>query len=113
MDPCIFYRDGIILISWVDDCLIFTKSEKVAKEYIESMHQQFTLTKEGDISAYLGVKLQIDDVTDTVTMSQPFLIERIIESLGNTISDANVKDTPAVYKEILHKDADGPEHKKT
>ena len=55
--------------------------------------------------------MELNKEDDTVTMSQPFLIDRIIELLGSAITDANVKDTPAVYKEILFKDEDGPERK--
>lgn len=48
---------------------------------------------------------------DTVTMSQPFLIEQILDLLGDAVKDTNIKDTPAVYKEFLTKDEDGPERK--
>ena len=112
VDPCIFYREGVVVISWVDDCLIFAKSKEIADSLIEELQSNFTLTEEeGGVTAYLGVKMELNEEDDTVTMSQPFLIDRIIELLGSAITDANVKDTPAVYKEILFKDEDGPERK--
>ena len=46
-----------------------------------------------------------------MTLAQPYHIERIIQELGSAVKDANVKDTPAVYKEILHKDENGPNRK--
>ena len=92
-------RDGIILITWVDDCLIFAKNEAIASTFIKEMQQQFVLTEEEDVSAYLGVQMDINESDDTITMTRPFLIERIISSLGSAIADANTKDTPAVYKE--------------
>ena len=46
-------------------------------------------------------------------MTQPFLIQRITDLLGSAITDANTKVTPALYKEILHKDEFGPERKQS
>jgi hypothetical protein len=47
--------------------------------------------------------MELDEETGTVSMTQPFIIERIIGLLGDAVKEANIKDTPAVYKEILHK----------
>jgi hypothetical protein len=113
IDPCIFYGDGITIITWVDDCLIFSKNKQIADDLIKGLDTKFSLTEEEDVSAYLGVKMEIDKDKNTVTMSQPYLIERIINLLGDAISQANVKNTPAVYKELLHKDEHGPERKQT
>lgn len=110
-DECIFYKQGITIITWVDDCLIFAKEKSLADTLIADLQKQFTLTEEGDVSAYLGVQLNIDNVNGTVSMAQSFLIDRIIELLGDTVKQANVKDTPAVYKEVLHRDELGPERK--
>ena len=113
IDPCIFYRNGVILISWVDDCLIFAKDKLLADELIAELQGQFTLTEEEDVSAYLGVMMDIDKEKDCISMTQPFLIQRIIDLLGDSVSEANVKKTPAVYKEILHKDEEGPERRQS
>jgi hypothetical protein len=73
------------------------------------LKENLTLSEEDDVSAYLGVKMKIDKDNNTVSMTQPFLIDRIIELLGNAVKDANTKATPAVYKEILHQDKEGPD----
>ena len=111
LDPCIFYRDGVTIVIWVDDCLIFAKDKATADQLLTDLRTKFTLTEEDDVSSYLGVKMRLDDENDVVEMTQPFLIDKIIESLGDAITDANTKPTPAVYKEVLHKDEDGPERK--
>jgi hypothetical protein len=113
IDPCIFYKDGVTVITWVDDCLIFAQKKSLADELILNLKEKFTLSEEDDVSAYLGVKMKLDEESGKVTMSQPFLTDRIIELLGDSVKDANVKDTPAVYKEILHKDELGPERKQS
>jgi len=113
IDPCIFFRDGVILISWVDDCLIFAKSKELADELITELQSKFSLTEEDDVSAYLGVQVKIDTENDTISLTQPYLIQRIIDALGTAVKDANIKSTPSVYKEILHKDEDGPDRKQS
>ena len=75
------------------------------------LNKKFTLTEEEDVSAYLGVQVTMEDKEDTISLTQPYLIQRIVDALGPAVKDANVKTTPAVYKEILHKDEDGPERK--
>ena len=60
IDPCIFYKDGIILISWVDDCLIFAKNKSYADDLIKNLQSLFTITEEENVSAYLGVELIVD-----------------------------------------------------
>ena len=37
VDPCIFYKEGITLITWVDDCLIFAKDKDLADKFIEQL----------------------------------------------------------------------------
>ena len=99
-------------IQFYVDCLIFAKDKALADDLIINLRKKtFTLSEEEEVSAYLGVKMKIDKEANTVSMSQPFLINRIIELLGDAVKDANVKSTPAVNKEILHKDEDGPEQK--
>ena len=111
VDPCIFYKDGVTLITWVDDCLIFARKKEMADEVINALRNKFTLTEDEDVSAYLGILMKLDEENDTVEMSQPFLIQRIIDLLGDAVKDANIKDTPTVYKEILTKDDEGPDRK--
>ena len=101
----------MILISWVDDCLIFAHKKELADQLIENLNKKFISTEEEDMSAYLGVQVKMEDEEDTISLTQPYLIQRIVEVLGPAVQDSNVKSTPAVYKEILHKDEDGPERK--
>jgi hypothetical protein len=104
VDPCIFHKEGFSLIVWVDDCLIFMKKKDLADTLIKDLQRQFTLTVEEDISAYLGIQMKWDKDNGEVTMSQPFLIKRILDLFGDAVKDANIKDTPAVYKEFLNKE---------
>ena len=70
----------------------------------------FEITDEGSASLYLGVEVKKLD-NDTYSLTQPYLIQRIIDSLGNAVRDANTKPTPAVHRQILSKDLNGSERK--
>ena len=75
---------------------------------ILSLHggeEDFKFTDEGSIDKYLGVEIkQIDDKSFELT--QPFLIERIINFLGLENGKTHEKLTP-VGKPLLNKDLDG------
>ena len=118
IDPCIFYKKNCVILVYVDDCLVFADKRETADKLIEDLLKAYSLTDEGElgiegetVSSYLGVKVHYDKENGQITLTQPFLIERIIELLGNAVQDANVKRTPAEYKRPLHKDLDGPDRK--
>jgi hypothetical protein len=48
VDPCIFHKEGITVIVWVDNCLIFTKNKNLADTLIKDLQSQFTLKEEED-----------------------------------------------------------------
>ena len=103
-DPCVFYKKGIIVLCYVDDCLLFAQEQKDIDELIASLKQDFNCTDEGEADRYLRVKIKSED--GKMTLKQPQLIKRIIELLR--LTDANPKGTPVV-KPLLNKNADGKE----
>ena len=89
IDPCIFYKEGVILISWADNCLIFVKQKELVDQLIADLNRNFSHTEEDDVSAFLGVQVEIDKNTDKISLNQPCLIQRIIGSLRAVVKDAN------------------------
>ena len=92
-----------MIATHVDDCMMFAKDHTKVKEVIKSLEDGFKLTDEGDLSACLGIDIT-KSKNNTWILSQPFLIERIVKTLGLE-EDSNVHDTP--YVEILTSDKDG------
>ena len=103
VDPCLFFKKDSVIVTYVDNCIIFAKDHSKVKEIIKSLESNFKLTDEGDLSAYLGI-----DITkyreNSWTLSQPFLINRIIKALGLE-DDSKTHDTPAT--DVLTSDKDG------
>jgi len=116
VDPCIYLKDGLIVLTYVDDCVIVGNSMKEIDSFIKSMMEgpeQFILTDEGDIDKFLGIDIRHLS-KNKFEIVQPFLIDRIVTLLGlkNNEFDVttNSKATP-VGKPLLNKDLEGKPRK--
>ena len=103
VDPCLFYKKDLIIMTYIDDCIIFAKDHNKVKEIIKLLEDNFKLIDEGDLSVYLGINIPRNS-NRTWTLSQPFLIERIIKALYLE-DNSRVYDIPAT--EILTSDKNG------
>ena len=110
VDQCLFIRNDCILVTYVDDCLLFSRDNKVIDSVISLLEKDFVMTDEGEVTKYLGVDVKRSSDGSLIELRQPYLIQRILETLK--ITDANHKTTPST-KPLLHKDADGSERKDT
>eukprot|EP00957_Ditylum_brightwellii_P155298 11822222-Ditylum_brightwellii.AAC.1 len=62
-DQCVWKRDSIVIIVYVDDCLIFGNEKGEVDSIVEMLGKIFDITDEGEtIEEYLGAK--IDHNTD-------------------------------------------------
>ena len=104
IDHCVFLKKNCVVLVYVDDCLIFHKTQNGVLDCIKSIDSQFDITREGSIEKYLGVKIQWHN-DGTIELTQPFLIDRILQLLG--LSTSNPVNIP-VTKPLLHRDKDGP-----
>ena len=106
VDPCLFCKKNLILITCVDDSIIMSPDEKVINGFISDVKRDCTLEDEGDIEHYLGINVT-RPAKDTIKLNQPALIQRIIDSMK--LTDQRVHDTPA--DKVLHRDANGDPRK--
>jgi hypothetical protein len=116
IDACLYYKKGMIVLTYVDDCIIIGDKMKEIDEFVKSMQngpENFILTDEGDIDKFLGIEIEYLD-SNRFELKQPFLIERICRTLGLIDNDwdvaANTKSTP-VGKPLLNKDLNGKPRK--
>lgn len=105
VDPCVFFKKGIMILVYVDDCLIFSKDQKLTEETYQCLKKDFDLNDEGSIDKYLGIDIKRQK-NGTIHLTQPSLHNQIVESMPG-ISNSNPKYTPAIAKELLHKDVEG------
>jgi len=69
------------VISYINDCLVFYKNKSVLEELILSLKDKFKLTNEGDLATFLGININ-KTKHNTLELTQPHLIERIIKAVG-------------------------------
>ncbi len=104
-----FYKEGIVVLVYVDACVIISLKEKAIIDFIESLKvgpEKFTLTDKGDIKAYLGMDF-VFNKDGSFEMRQPFLIQKILDLVGLD-GNASSRPTPSILP-LLHKDVSGIE----
>ena len=107
VDPCMFYRDSVIFVVYVDDGIFLgPNSNDIDKAIAELKAEGFDIEDQGDIADYLGVNVERVD-GDKIKLSQPHLIDEIIRDV-NLSSRAQSKSTPAAPTKILHRDQSAP-----
>ena len=72
--------------------------------------EKFVFTDEGSIYKYLGVNIEQLSDKSGFKMTQPHLIQRILEAANIDLSTTNSRPTPAVNP-LLLRDKKGPEQK--
>ena len=110
VNTCVFLRNDSIIICYVDDVLIFSKSNEVINSILEALKSQnFVFTIDDNVDEYLGI--QISHKKDGLTQfSQPFLIKRIIQAIPG-MQEANMSHAPMSLTLILTKDLKGKPRK--
>ena len=68
------------IVTYVDDCLIFSPEKEQVNLLIKQMGEHFTMTDEGSVENYLGV--EVEKKQGSITLSQTFLIRRIWDAIG-------------------------------
>jgi len=97
-DLCFFHQGELILVCYVDDCLIFAHQKDDVNKLIATLQENFVLTDEGDITMFLGIQVEKWDNKEKegLQLSQPHLMRRIIDAAG--LTDQQLHDTPATKK---------------
>jgi hypothetical protein len=105
MSPCLYFCDGMVILTYVNDCLFFAKDKQQIDELLESIQMKSDLqfTIEDDAFMFLGIELKTHS-NGTVEFLQKGLIEKILKSCNMT--KCNTKSMPA-NQTLLGTDADG------
>jgi len=111
-DECVFYRNTTIFIVYTDDGIFFDPKKENIDDAIADMAKILNIDDQGDISDYLGVK--VDKVkTGGYELTQPQLIDSILLDLdlihpdGTARPGAKTRPIPALYSKIIGPDRQG------
>jgi hypothetical protein len=106
-DPSLLWRGKYIIIIYTDDTIITGPEEKEIDQIIGEIGTVFKITHSETVSDFLGVKIERDEDSGIVKMTQPLLIQSIINNMGFQ-DNSNGRNFPTLSSKILlrHKDSD-------
>ena len=111
-DPCVFIKKGMIILTYVDDCILISDKTEMLEQFMTSLKngiEKFEVTDEGPLDKYLGV--EIEKLKDNeFILRQPFLIQRILTLLNVTDDSYNKRDVPVIGP-LLSRDENGAKRK--
>ena len=82
----------------MNDCGIASPDMSKIDAFLDQLKSKgFELTKECDFSAYLGMKFQRNLKNNTISMTQPGLIKKVIEPTGMELCSANYTPTSQTH----------------
>lgn len=94
IDPCLFLAPDLMVIVYVDDLLVYAKTDEVIDRFVLSMQtEEVALRREGTAEGYLGVDIRREH--SSVSLTQSGLTKRIIAALGLDNKYSTPCSTPA------------------
>lgn len=107
IDECIFYRGNTIYMLYTDDSLLAGPNKDEIEQVVKDLKKaNLNVTDEGDIQDFLGINIDAKE-DGTIHLTQPHLIDQILEDLNMTQDNVKTKSTPAMASKILTRDSDG------
>jgi hypothetical protein len=107
VDECVFYREGVIFMVYVDDGIFFCiNMDKIDQAILELRAAGYDIEDMGDVSDYLGINFE-SLPGGKVKLSQPHLIDVILRDVKLTPTDST-RRTPG-RQTVLGRDLKGDE----
>jgi len=106
LDPCLMYKQSIMLVLYVDDVGIAYRTDDDLRELLQNLKDRsLSFTQEGTFTDFLGIKFVQDIDKGTITLVQKGLISKIISATG--MEQCNPNWTPTTIASV-GLDPDGP-----
>ncbi|KAL7523285.1 hypothetical protein ACHAWF_000456, partial [Thalassiosira exigua] len=107
-DPCLFLNNDFIVVIYVDDVLIYGRSDEKIDGLIKRLCKaEILLRREGTAKGYLGVNIERKNGRTTLTKAG--LTKKVVEALGLYSKNSTAVSTPA-EKAPLPRDVGGVPH---
>jgi Reverse transcriptase (RNA-dependent DNA polymerase) len=100
-DDCVFFKGNVVYLLYTDDSILAGPSKKEIDMVIQQIKDaKLNITVEGDIQDFLGVNIERKS-DGTVHLTQPHLIDSILEDLRMVDDKVKTKSTPASSSKTL------------
>lgn len=104
-EPCLFIKNTgnvkIIVTVYVDDFLIFSNCAKETEKLKTVLGSNFKLKDLGSVRRYLGMRINVNKESNTLTVDQHEYIEQLLARFD--MSNCNTADTPIECKLNIEK----------
>ena len=64
VNPCLFYHSSVLILVYIDDCLLFNPEDEAIDEALKDLHnliktggKWFTIEDQGQVNNFLGIKV--------------------------------------------------------
>ncbi len=109
VDNCVFYKGKAMYVLYTDDSILAGPDKQELDDIVKQIQDPdqggLDITVEGDISDFLGVHIHRDHENNQFVLSQPKLIDSILEELHllpeNAESPPKIRSTPAPASKLL------------
>ena len=109
IDECIFYRGRTVYMLYTDDSILAGPCQKEIEQIVQDLKKaKLNVTDEGDIQDFLGVNIK-KQKDGKILLTQPHLVDQILEDLNMTQDNVKCKSTPAMVSQLLKRDENGEE----
>ena len=109
IDECVFYRGKTLYVLYTDDSLLAGPDKDEIEQVIRDLEKKakLAITVEGDLADFLGVNIERQS-NGTIHMTQPHLIDQILEDLRLNGDEVRPRSTPAASSKLLtrHRDSE-------
>jgi hypothetical protein len=112
IDDCVLYFNKSTFLVYTDDSILMGPDDRELDHIVALMKTKFNLEVEGDLCDYLGINIKKRE-DGALEMTQPQLIQSIIEDLGLNRAGTKSKTKPALSSKILGRNLGEPPHDET
>jgi hypothetical protein len=112
-DECVFFKGQMIYVLYTDDSILAGPDMEEINKTVEAMKKaDLNITIEGDLTDFLGVNIDRKH-NDIIHLSQPKLIDQVLQDLRMQNDNVSVKTTPAPSSKLLSRHVDSPDFDKS
>ena len=109
VDPCLYYRPGLIFLVYIDDCLLLSTKDELINQGIKDLQAaepRFNMEDQGTANDFLGIQVK-HKKNGEIMLTQPQLIASILSNLHLNKDNVITCETSCLSTIFLHKDPKG------